>query len=241
MNKLLHIIHLLGIVGIIGCSAKENIIPLVESVPLAGTELEVVIPISSIDVPNVTDQVNSVSLIGPIFGDIASSLADMTLHEDNGKEVPVDPVVFEFPVLEGADLSALRELSVKAIKLHAMANNEEISLHFFKRIEVYLQAKNEIYGHENVTEEEAIAFNSPESENKIVKGQLILSYDRDVHTLRCLTRCLDLQVSEIDWKNILSHGRRFVLRTRVVVDSIPSADMKIGGRVVVRGQIDPGF
>lgn len=220
---------------------KESLTPLVAPAPLAGTELEVVVPISSIDIPNMTEQVNSVSLIGPIFGNIASSLADLTLHEDNGKEVPVDPVVFEFPVLEGADLSAIRELSLKAIKLQAMANNEEISLHFFRRIEVYLEAKPEVLGHENVTPEEAIAFTNPESENKQVKGILVLSYDRDIQTLRCLTRCLDLHVNHSDWKSILTVGRRFVLRTRVVVDSIPSTDMKIGGRVVVSGKIDPGF
>ena len=52
---------------------------------------------------------------------------------------------------------------------------------------------------------------------------------------------MDLQVYEADWKNLLVKGRRFILRTRVVVDSIPSADMKIGGRVVVSGKIDPGF
>ena len=217
--------------------------PLAAPERLAGTQLELVLPISSIDIPNVTDQVNSVSLIGPIFGNIAASLADMTLHEDNGKEVPIDPVVFEFPVLEGADLSALRELKVKAIKLHAMANNEEISLHFFRKIEVYLQTKPQVLGHENVTDEEANAYveGQPEGTDKMVKGQLILSYDRDMHTLRCLTRCMDLQVSDASWKTILETGRRFVLRTRVVVDSVPAADMKIGGRVVVRGKIDPGF
>lgn len=209
--------------------------------PLAGTELELVLPISSIDIPNMTEQVNSVSLIGPIFGNIANSLADMTLHADDGKEVPVDPVVFEFSVLEGADLSAISDLQLKAIKLHAMANNEEISLHFFRRIEVYLEAKSAVLGHENVTDEEAVAFVDPNAESKMVKGTLILSYDRDVDSLRCLTRCMDLKVGEANWKALLEKGRRFVLRTRVVVDSMPSSDMKIGGRVVVRGKIDPGF
>tara|TARA_R110000868_G_scaffold117600_17_gene312666 strand:+ start:14238 stop:14969 length:732 start_codon:yes stop_codon:yes gene_type:complete len=228
---------------LLSCGLRESIVPLAAPEPLAGTELEIVVPISSIDVPNITDQVNSVSLIGPIFGNIAASLADMTLHEDDGKEIPVDPMIFEFPVLEGADLSAIRELKVKAIKLHAVANNEEISLHFFRKIEIYLQAKPEVLGHENVTSEEANAFveTQDESADKAVKGQLILSYDRDLHTLRCLTRCMDLQVSDTSWKSILQTGRRFVLRTRVVVDSIPASDMKIGGRVVVRGKIDPGF
>jgi len=223
------------------CGFKEHVTPLVAPEPLAGTELEVVVPISSIDIPNMTEQVNSVSLIGPIFGNIASSLADLTLHEDNGKEVPVDPVVFEFPELEGANLSAIRELNVKAIKLHALANNEEISLHFFRRIEIYLETKSKTLGHENVTDDESIHYVDVNAENKEVKGQLILSYDRDRHSLRCLTRCLDLQVDQANWKNILRDGRRFILRTRVVVDSMPSSDMKIGGRVVVSGKIDPGF
>lgn len=241
MNKLRFWLHLLALFCLVACSAKESLIPLVEPAPLAGTELELVVPISSIDIPDITQQVNSVSLVGPIFSNIASSLADMTLHEEDGKDVPVDPVVFEFPELEGANLGALRELSVKAIKLNAMANNEEISLHFFRKIEVYLEAKDKTFGHENVTSEEAIAFVNENAEEKVVKGQLILSFDRDQHTLRCLTRCMDLQVYEADWKNLLVKGRRFILRTRVVVDSVPSADMKIGGRVVVSGKIDPGF
>lgn len=223
------------------CGFKEEVVPLAAPAPLAGTELEIVVPISSIEIPNLTEQVNSVSLIGPIFGNIASSLADLTLHEDDGKEVPVDPVVFEFAALEGANLNAIRELSVKAIKLNAMANNEEISLHFFRKIEVYLEAKQELLGHENVTQEESEAFVDENAPTKQVKGELVLSYDRDIHTLRCLTRCMDLQVDQADWKRILRDGRRFVLRTRVVVDSIPSSDMKIGGKVVVRGKIDPGF
>ncbi len=226
---------------LVACSAKETLIPITESVPLAGTELELVIPISSFDIPDVTEQVNSVSLVGPIFSNIASSLADMTLHEEDGVDVPVDPVVFEFPALEGANLGVLRDLSVKAIKLNAMANNEEISLHFFRKIDVYLEAKTETFGHENVTAEESIAYVDQNSEEKNVKGQLILSFDRDQHTLRCLTRCMDLQVYEADWKNLLAKGRRFILRTRVIVDSVPSSDMRIGGRVVVSGKIDPGF
>ncbi len=241
MMKKPFFLHYLALFLLISCSAKETLTPIAESVPLAGTELEIVVPISSIDIPDVTEQVNSVSLVGPIFSNIASSLADMTLHEEDGVDVPVDPVVFEFPALEGANLGALKELSVKAIKLNAVANNQEISLHFFRKIDVYLEAKDETYGHENVTSEEAIAYVNSEAEDKQVKGQLILSFDRDQHTLRCLTRCMDLQVYEADWKNLLAKGRRFILRTRVVVDSIPSSDMKIGGRVVVSGKIDPGF
>lgn len=240
MRKSLRLLYTLTILLLLGCS-KESITPLAEPSPLAGTELELVLPISSIDIPDMTEQVNSVSLIGPIFGNIASSLADLTLHADDGKEVPVDPIVFEFSVLEGADLSAVSELQLKAIKLHAMANNEEISLHFFRRIEVYLEAKSEILGHENITKEEAIAFVDPQAETKQVKGTLILSYDRDIDSLRCLTRCMDLRIGQEDWKTLLENGRRFVLRTRVVVDSMPTSDMKIGGRIVVRGKIDPGF
>lgn len=237
--------HILCLILLVSCSARETIIPLVDPAPLAGTELELVVPISSIDVPNVTDEVNSVSLIGPIFSNIATSLADMTLHEDDGMEVPVDPMVFEFPMLEDADTSALQELTVKAVKLSAYANNEEISLHFFRRIEIYLEAKEKTLGHEDITEEESMPYMASTSEDgadqKLVKGQLILSYDRDIHTLRCLTRCLDMQIGQANWKHILEHGRRFVLRTRVVVDSTPSSEMKIGGRVIVGGKIDPGF
>lgn len=240
MQKIHKLAHILALMLLFACT-KETITPLAEPQPLAGTELELVLPISSIDIPDMTEQVNSVSLIGPIFGNIASSLADLTLHADDGKEVPVDPVVFEFSVLEDADLSAISDLQLKAIKLHAMANNEEISLHFFRRIEIYLEAKSEILGHENVTEEEAVAFVNPQAETKQVKGALILSYDRDIDSLRCLTRCMDLRVGQADWKALLESGRRFVLRTRVVVDSMPASDMKIGGRVVVRGKIDPGF
>lgn len=242
MRKMPRILQALTLLALFGCSAKESIIPLVDPAPLAGTELELVVPISSIDVPDMTEEVTSVSLIGPIFGNIAASLADLTLHEDDGMEVPVDPAVFEFPMLEEADTSALQELTVKAVKLSAFANSEEISLHFFRRIEIYLEAKDKILGHENITEEEAMPYVSNNAnDEKVVKGHLILSYDRDIHTLRCLTRCLDMQIGQANWKHILENGRRFVLRTRVVVDSMPSSEMKIGGRVVVGGKIDPGF
>lgn len=218
-------------ISIVSCGKKEKITAFVQPKTLSGSSFEINVPIEQVDVPAVTGDVENVPIVGRIFGDLASSLADMTLIEENGKEIEVEPQVFEFPDLDKDSFSELRSLFIKNARVRAIAeDNSNLSLHFIRSIEVYLDYLPESKGTEELTEQE-----------KARTGDLILSFNRAENSFCDFTTCLNMSSHHIPWKKILENNKRFIIRAKILVDSVPKEKMRISGNLAIRAMIDPGF
>lgn len=216
----------------LSCTQKVRIEPAWQPVPLnnqlKGKIVNVSIPIvDGAHVPRFGQDFEEVPELGDIFRRLAGMFADITIDEESGRTlVPLEAYSYYFPELDQIkDFSIIRELALNGVRLEVSSagSGEKVSLKFIEQLEVYLD------------------FNDPviveEDENGDIQypGKLILSYNSlsDHHKLGCLERCLDLNVHELDWKKVVEKERLYTLYIKLIVNSVPKSDMKIGGTLNV--------
>ncbi|MCP4915247.1 MAG: hypothetical protein GY909_19155 [Oligoflexia bacterium] len=256
MNFLLSLLLLLN-VAMVGCAQKDEIDPAFGVVPLnkqfEGKVINVSIPIvDGVSVDEFGTDFEDIPEVGGIFQELAGMFADITIDEENGTDVPIDPYVFYFPELDQVeDFSIIRELFIKqvSLKIAEAQDLEEASLAFIKKLEVYLSFNDPSEfdysqtGNQKVRKLNKETGEMEEQDVYVAPGVLLLSYDseKDQDRLGCIERCLELKPHKVDWVSILKKHRTFVIHTRLVVNSVPRSGMKIGGKVDVGLGINIGF
>ncbi len=90
-------------------------------------------------------EIGDVPVVGSVFQRLAGMFADISIDDENGTEVVIEPTYFEFPELEDVDFEYIK--GVVLDKVHLRVANDDVdgaSLSFIKRIEVYLNVDPEL-------------------------------------------------------------------------------------------------
>lgn len=217
------------------------------------------IPIEELDIDEFGSDIGDVPVVGGIFQQLATMFADIAIDDENGTEIEVEPTIFSFPELAQVDFDLVKNLQVDGVQLRVEESEKrsEATLSFIKRVEVYITFyrdvldPSEVPGGPGNADGTGSGGNDTDvappipypNDNKSNESFLILSYDKetDEEALGCLTRCLDLTVHPVDWKGMLERNRTFKIETKLIVDSVPKIDMKLGGKVDVSVFLETGF
>lgn len=207
---------------LLSCGAKESIEPTWQPIPidvqLKQKPLQVSIPIDNLEVEEFGADFGEIDELGPLFRELAGVFANVALNEEGGQQYKIDPVIYFAPELDQVeDWSILDNLNIKNISLVVAeaVDYELANFEFIKELKIYLDFA--IPGEGQVDRQGG--------------GVLVASYNRDIdrENLGCLGRCLDLKISNVNWKEIVKTQRTFVIYTELVVESVPRTQMKIGG------------
>lgn len=98
-----------------------------------------------LEVDEFGDEIGDVPVVGSVFQRLAGMFADISIDDENGTEVVIEPTYFEFPELGEVDFDYIK--GVVLDKVHLRVANDDIdgaSLSFIKRIEVYLNVDPEL-------------------------------------------------------------------------------------------------
>lgn len=115
-----------------------------------------------LEVDEFGDEIGDVPVVGSVFQRLAGMFADISIDDENGTEVVIEPTYFEFPELGDVDFNYIK--GVVLDKVHLRVANDDIdgaSLSFIKRIEVYINVDPEV---PDTEEEEEIISSTEESE-----------------------------------------------------------------------------
>ncbi|PIP93929.1 MAG: hypothetical protein COW00_05040 [Bdellovibrio sp. CG12_big_fil_rev_8_21_14_0_65_39_13] len=243
---------LLGM-SIFGC-VQEKITPAFEAQKDPKRSFYVSVPISEITVIDQFGQdIGDIPVVGGIFQELARMFANIAIDNDNGSQVYVEPSLFRFQELNRVDFSIVTKLNLEKVLLKASLRNPDLnlvlengeegqkakdpSLKFIKRLEVYVSHDVEHF------EDMKKIYKSKEMPLPLKNSVLLLSYDKkqSPNSLGCDNKCVDLKISDVDWKALLDQNRDFIVQTVLIVDAVPEANMKLGGTVNFSLGIDLGF
>lgn len=240
---------LLGL-SIVGC-VQEKITPAFEAAKDPKRSFYVSVPISEITVIDQFGQdIGDIPVVGGIFQELARMFANISIDNDNGSQVYVEPSLFRFQELNRVDFSIVTKLNLEKVLLKASLRDPDLnfvleegektkepSLKFIKRLEVYVSHDVEHF------EEMKKKFKSKEMPLPLKNSTLLLSYDKkqSPNSLGCDSKCIDLKISDVDWKALLDKERDFIVQTVLIVDAVPESNMKLGGTVNFSLGIDLGF
>lgn len=79
--------------------------------------------------------------------------------------------------------------------------------------------------------------NTPQSENDI----LVLSYDKKKDRGAYSGDCIDMKVHNHDWKKILQLNRKFTIKVKLFIETVPKESLKLDGHIRFSVGVNPGF
>jgi hypothetical protein len=129
-----------------GCS-KESITPAYSPKTLQqqqtsqfGNEsIQISLSMEDLEVDEFGGDIGDVPVVGSVFQRLAGMFADISIDDENGTEVVIDPTYFELAELEQIDFNYIKGVGLD--KVHLRVANDDMdgaSLSFIKRIEVYI-------------------------------------------------------------------------------------------------------
>jgi hypothetical protein len=78
---------------------------------------------------------------------------------------------------------------------------------------------------------------APQNENEI----LVLSYDKKKDRGICSGYCIDMKVHNHDWKTILKTNRKFTIKVKLFIETVPKESLKLDGHIRFSVGVNPGF
>lgn len=181
MKNVLALIATLLLLG--GCS-EESITPSYKPETFQEAhnngEFELSLSVEDVEVDEFGGEIGDVPVVGSVFQRLAGMFADISIDDENGTEVVIEPTYFEFPELNQVDFDYIRGVDLK--KVHLRVANDDIdgaSLSFIKRIEVYLNVDPEIPETENDETDGSTTGGTvrPSNENEEEEEELIVKTD----------------------------------------------------------------
>lgn len=174
MKKALTILLFLSL--IVGCS-KESITPAFSPKTLQQQQtsqfgheaIQIKLSIEDLEVDEFGGDIGDVPVVGSVFQRLAGMFADISIDDENGTEVVIEPTYFELAELEQIDFNYIKGVGLD--KVHLRVGNDDVdgaSLSFIKRIEVYINVDPVIPDREE-TEDGSGTIRPSDEEEIIVK------------------------------------------------------------------------
>lgn len=169
-------------IGLISSCSKESITPAYNPKTLQeqqtsqfGNEaIQISLSIEDLEVDEFGGEIGDVPVVGSVFQRLAGMFADISIDDENGTEVVIEPTYFELAELAEIDFNYIKGVGLD--KVHLRVGNDDIdgaSLSFIKRIEVYINVDPVIPDREDTDEDETGSgtirpTNEEESEEEII-------------------------------------------------------------------------
>lgn len=229
---------------------QESITPAFDTPKDPERSFYVSVPISEITVIDEFGQdIGDIPVVGGVFQELARMFANISIDNDNGSKVYLEPQHFRFTELDRVDFSIVTKLDLEKVMLVAQKKEEDFSenkeeaktkdpsLKFIKRLEVYVSHDYALF------EELKKKYKNKEMPLPMAKSTLVLSYDKKENpsALACNGKCVHLKVNDVNWKEMLKKERDFIVQTVLIVDQVPDSNMKLGGTVNFSLGVDLGF
>lgn len=229
---------------------QETITPAFDAPKDPERSFYVSVPISEITVIDEFGQdIGDIPIVGGVFQELARMFANISIDNENGSKIYLEPQHFRFMELNRVDFAIVTKLNLDKVMLLAKKKDPELvdldidnkvkepSLKFIKRLAVYVSHDLEMF------EKMKKKYKNKEMPLPLENSTLVLSYDKTLQpsALACETKCVHLTVSDVDWKKMLKTERDFIVQTVLVVDQVPDSNMKLGGTVNFSLGVDIGF
>lgn len=112
---------------------------------LGSEAIQLSLNMEDLEVDEFGGEIGDVPVVGSVFQRLAGMFADISIDDENGTEVVIEPTYFEFPELNEVDFDYIKGVALD--KVHLRVANDDVdgaSLSFIKRIEVYLNVDPEL-------------------------------------------------------------------------------------------------
>ena len=112
---------------------------------LGSEAIQLSLNMEDLEVDEFGDEIGDVPVVGSVFQRLAGMFADISIDDENGTEVVIEPTYFEFPELNEVDFDYIKGVALD--KVHLRVANDDVdgaSLSFIKRIEVSLNVDPEL-------------------------------------------------------------------------------------------------
>jgi hypothetical protein len=273
-NKLMDkVFFIISFLFILSSCAEESIDPLWQPETLneqrAGKPYVVTYPIQNLEVSRFAGDIGDIPVVGGVFQRLAEVLADITIEEEEGTAVNIDPQVFNVPELDEVDFDYIKNIKLEAVHLTIMEKVKEsnASLNFIKKIQVFIKALpiaddpneqmrtglGDFLGNDDSLNDDnqiirdldrrrgGINNETSEEDDENSDRVLVLSYNKEKSKTDCLGTCIDLNVHNVDWINLLENNRKFIVGVKFEIDRVPKGELELNGFVRMSVGLNTAF
>ncbi len=237
--------------GLLACAPKESIEPSFEILKDSKQSFHFQYQRSD-EILSPTLEFENLSPIGGIIRNLANAIADILLEEED-ELVPVEPITYYLPSnFQDFDLKKIN--SVKMQRVFIRLKNQDGptagSLGFIKKAEIFMKAgfetqappvidildqtfESDFYDNQRLDQDVILGNKVPDD------AKLVLSYERGLDKLACNNRCLDMKISPIDFKSLITKGyTSYSIYFRFVIDAIPRESLELESVIDIRIEAD---
>ncbi len=215
------------------------------------------------EIEGTTMNVEQIPVVGGIAGNLVQALANATIERREGLTLELAAQVVELPELRRIDMRFIESIIIESVRIEipsevrrqAQTIREstrgqsgsshllEDNLDFISKIEVYLEAVDELDPDERVlsTNELITRWGNQRLENLSSAAVRVLEYDAETDDVGCAGACLDLRPVAQDLSNYLPRYGIFKVHTKIVLGAVPEGKLKVSGQIKFRININPPF
>lgn len=164
-------------------------------------------------------------IFGKLFKAIAQSVANSKIGQSGGYEMDPPSVLVDTGSLLKVDFNNIDQISLDRLDVIIRDSKSKDSLKFIDKVEIFALLKRVHNG-------------LPVNEEGYTR---ILYFDRTVNNLGCDDKCLVLVAEDVNWKKLLQENPTTVIKSKIIVNSVPESTMKLAGSVEFSVKFNVGF
>lgn len=164
-------------------------------------------------------------LFGKLFQGIARVLANTTISTQGGHELELSEADVDLSSLSSIDFDLVQYITLDSLVIQIRDAKSRDSLTFIEKLEIYGKLDNPIDG-------------LPVDSNGFSR---LVYFDRTKDQLGCDGRCLKLNITPVDWKQLLKSNKLVHLQPKIIINSVPLSTMKLAGSIDFSVKFNLGF
>ena len=258
-------VYLFLILISMSCAKKDAISPSFEALTLKQQGIDHLNFTMGLEeeVEGTTTAVERIPVVGGIAGNLVQALANATIERRQGLTLQLAPQVVDLPELKSVDNRFIESIEIESVSIEippevrreaqllrqssqgqsGSSHLLEDNLNFISKIEVYLEAVDEIDPNERLMSSQEMHTRWGDSvlENLSTSAVRVLEFDAKEDNVNCDGACLKLRALGRDLSSYLPRYGIFKVHTKIVLGSVPRGKLKVRGAIKFRININPPF
>lgn len=229
MKKLRLITALLVVVMGLSSCGKETLTPIYQ--PKTVNELKNDKPvffsyqIDDTQIDEYAKNTGKFPIFGKLFQAIAVVLANTTITNNGGHELELSSVDVDLSSLSALDFEMIKYISLDNLMITIRNAKSRDSLQFIEKLEINARLDHPVPG-------------IPADADGYTR---LVYFNQAQDKFGCDGRCMKLNISPIDWKELLKNNKIIHLQPKLTIKSVPLSSMKLAGSIDFSVKFDLGF
>lgn len=221
-------ILLMGVIGLSSCG-RETLTPAYKPVTVNEMKNEKPVffsyQIEDTQIDQYAKNAGKFPIFGKLFQSIAVVLANTSINNQGGHELPLSSIDVDLSSLSALDFDLIEFISLDNLLVTIKNAKDRDSLQFIDKLEIEGKLDIPVPG-------------VPVDASGYTR---LVYFNKVQDQLGCDGRCMKLNIAPINWKALLRDNKLVHLRPKITINSVPLSTMKLAGSIDFSIKFQLGF